>query len=583
MTPFTVFYGDDAQANAWLNDERLLALVRFGEPASARPDARICEVALTELGGTATAEVWLGARPARIGVTDGIRHASDGEVLFLQLRVDEYAPDALQPLTAVAYRRLFAMARALGYPHFLRIWNYFSEINQECEGVERYRAFCAGRHQALVAELAEFETRLPAASAIGTHGPGLQLYGLAARQPGAQIENPRQVSAFHYPRQYGRRSPSFSRAVLKTWGEGREHLYISGTASIVGHASQHGDLLPQLDETVANLEALLAEANRRAAAPLGLALLKIYIRPDLDPKPLRGRIAQAFGTDAPMLFLRADIAAGNCSSKLKGWRPASPPATVRTKPLEIGKTAQTASGVAGLLPRLGATPRLRARAVRPHRPLLRPCQPAAVVRVGESFRRRALARIGLQPGMTVLNVAIGTGLVARQAVAITGDSRAVIGLDVSAGMLAEVRRLLGIPLVQGLMEQLPVADACCDLVSMGYALRHVADLNATFREFHRVLRPGGVLLILEIAHPTTPFKRAMLKFYLGRLIPLLGRLTTGQRDMQTLMRYYWDPIENCVPPETIIQAIRDAGFAEAGCDVELDLFRAYFGRKGSGA
>jgi demethylmenaquinone methyltransferase/2-methoxy-6-polyprenyl-1,4-benzoquinol methylase len=49
--------------------------------------------------------------------------------------------------------------------------------------------------------------------------------------------------------------------------------------------------------------------------------------------------------------------------------------------------------------------------------------------------------------------------------------------------------------------------------------------------------------------------------------------------MQTLMRYYWDTIENCVPPETIIQAIRDAGFAEAGCDVEFDLFRAYFGRK----
>jgi demethylmenaquinone methyltransferase/2-methoxy-6-polyprenyl-1,4-benzoquinol methylase len=183
--------------------------------------------------------------------------------------------------------------------------------------------------------------------------------------------------------------------------------------------------------------------------------------------------------------------------------------------------------------------------------------------------------------MTVLDVAIGTGLVARQAVAITGDPQAVIGLDVSAGMLAEVRRLLGIPLMQGLMEQLPVADACCDLVSMGYALRHVADLNVIFREFHRALRPGGVLLILEIARPAHPFKRALLKFYLGRLVPLLGWLTTGQRDLQTLMHYYWDTIENCVPPETILQAIRGAGFAEAGCDVEFDLFRAYFGRKGA--
>ena len=114
---------------------------------------------------------------------------------------------------------------------------------------------------------------------------------------------------------------------------------------------------------------------------------------------------------------------------------------------------------------------------------------------------------------------------------------------------------------------------------MGYALRHVVDLNTTFREFQRVLKPGGVLLILEIAQPTTPLKRTALKFYLGRVIPLLGRLSTGQREMQTLMRYYWDTIENCVPPDTIVQAIRDAGFAEAGCDVEFDLFRAYFGHK----
>lgn len=307
MTSFTVFYCDDARTGEWLDDERLLALIRFGEPVAAPADPQICKVALAELGETATAEVWLGARPTQTGMTDGVRHASDGDALFLHLRLDEYAPDALQPLTAVAYRRLFATARALGYPHFLRIWNFFPEINRECEGLERYRAFCAGRHQALVAELAEFETRLPAASAIGAHGPDLQLYALAAREPGVQIENPRQVSAFHYPRQYGLRSPSFSRAVLKTWDERHHHLYISGTASIVGHASRHQNALPQLDETLANLEALLAEASRRASMPLPLALLKIYVRPDLDPSPLRDRIARRFGADVPLLFLRADI------------------------------------------------------------------------------------------------------------------------------------------------------------------------------------------------------------------------------------------------------------------------------------
>ena len=306
MSLVTAFYCEQAGSDPWLDDERLLALVRFDGCVATRPDPRVCPVALEELGRTATAEVWLGARPARIGFTEGIYHASDGEVLFLQLRLDEYAPDALQPLTAVAYRRLFAKARALGYPHFLRLWNYFPDINRACDGLERYRAFCAGRHQALAAELAEFEIRLPAASAIGTHGGGLQLYALAARQPGLQIENPRQVSAFHYPPQYGRRSPSFSRAVLKDWG-GHQHLYISGTASIVGHASLHQGLLPQLEETLANLEALLAEAERRATTPLDLTLLKIYVRPELDPAPLRERIARAFGTNLPLLFVRAEI------------------------------------------------------------------------------------------------------------------------------------------------------------------------------------------------------------------------------------------------------------------------------------
>jgi len=307
MVPFTVFYSDDTPADAGLDDARLLTLIRFEERTPAQSDPRAVTVALAELGGTRTAKIWRSTRPVQIGVRAGIRHASDGEALFLHLRLDEYALDALQPLTAIAYRRLSAVAGALGYPHFLRIWHYFPRINQEYQGVERYRAFCAGRYQALEAELTAFETQLPAASAIGTDSPGLQLYALAAKEPGVQIENPRQVSAFHYPPQYGRRSPSFSRAVLKNWGEGHEHLYISGTASIVGHASQHGDLLPQLAETLANLEALLAEADRRAMTPLELTLLKIYVRPNLDPAPLRDRIVRTFGANVPLLFLRADI------------------------------------------------------------------------------------------------------------------------------------------------------------------------------------------------------------------------------------------------------------------------------------
>lgn len=307
MPPFTVTRRCDAPDHDLLGSERLLALIRFGESAATASDPRICVVPLAELGATAASEVWLSPRPVRAGTWNGVNYADNGEAVFLHIELNEYAEDALQPLIAVAYRRLFAAARTLGYRYFLRIWHYFPDINQECAGLERYQAFCAGRHQALMAELADCETHLPAACAIGARQPGIRLSALAAREPGVQIENPRQVSAFHYPRQYGSRSPSFSRAVLKNWGGQDSHLYISGTASIVGHASRHHDLMAQLDETLLNLEALLDHARRAAPAPLRLTQLTVYCRPDLDPAPLRARITDALGADAALLFLHADI------------------------------------------------------------------------------------------------------------------------------------------------------------------------------------------------------------------------------------------------------------------------------------
>jgi demethylmenaquinone methyltransferase/2-methoxy-6-polyprenyl-1,4-benzoquinol methylase len=201
---------------------------------------------------------------------------------------------------------------------------------------------------------------------------------------------------------------------------------------------------------------------------------------------------------------------------------------------------------------------------------------------GRWYRRRTLHWAGLRPGDRMLDVAIGTGLLAREACRIVGPEGRMIGLDLSEGMLAEARRALGIPLVQGLAEQLPVADGSIDFLSMGYALRHVADLGATFGEFLRVLRPGGTVLLLEIARPTAPWQRALAGLYFGRLVPLLSRWTTASRESETLMRYYWDTIESCVAPEVILRALAAAGFAGVQCGAQLDLFRAYVGRKPPG-
>ena len=184
-----------------------------------------------------------------------------------------------------------------------------------------------------------------------------------------------------------------------------------------------------------------------------------------------------------------------------------------------------------------------------------------------------------QPGLDLADIAIGTGLVARAAVSILGSENGVVGVDVSMAMLAEAGSKLGIPLIQGTAEQLPFAASSVDFLTMGYALRHVSNLLATFREFYRVLRPGGTVLVLEIAKPTKRLNQAFLSAYLGSVVPLLSRWIAGRQVGGTLVHYYWDTIEQCVPPATIMAAIREAGFDDPLCTTDFDICRSYSGRK----
>lgn len=198
---------------------------------------------------------------------------------------------------------------------------------------------------------------------------------------------------------------------------------------------------------------------------------------------------------------------------------------------------------------------------------------------GSRYRREALERAGLAPGMRVLDVAVGTGLVAREAVRLTGDPSRVIGVDPSEGMLRETRRALAIRAARGMAEHLPFADDRFDFLSMGFALRHVADLDVVFREYLRVLRPGGTACIMEITRPQGRAARLLLRAYMRGLIPFLSRFIVRQRDSVALMRFYWDTIEACAPPATILDALRRAGFADVRREVSLGVFSEYTGRK----
>ena len=142
---------------------------------------------------------------------------------------------------------------------------------------------------------------------------------------------------------------------------------------------------------------------------------------------------------------------------------------------------------------------------------------------GPWYRRQALRRAGLTPGMQVLDVGTGTGLTAIQAARLSGGGANVTGVDPSVGMLANARLPEGMRVIEGRAEALPAADGSFDFVSMGYALRHVADLRAMFGEFFRALRPGGRVCVLEITRPSGARATRWLRVYLRYLVPVVAR------------------------------------------------------------
>jgi demethylmenaquinone methyltransferase/2-methoxy-6-polyprenyl-1,4-benzoquinol methylase len=181
--------------------------------------------------------------------------------------------------------------------------------------------------------------------------------------------------------------------------------------------------------------------------------------------------------------------------------------------------------------------------------------------------------------MKVLDVASGTGLMARGALDLGIPERDLVGLDPSRGMLQENRKASSISLIQGLGERLPFCIATFDFISMGYALRHVEDLGRLFREFHRVLRVGGRILILEITRPSARFAFTVMRFYMQKLVPLLTRLAQRHHESARLMKYYWATIAECVPPEAILSALRESGFHDAVRRTSANILSEYLGTK----
>jgi len=194
---------------------------------------------------------------------------------------------------------------------------------------------------------------------------------------------------------------------------------------------------------------------------------------------------------------------------------------------------------------------------------------------GSSYRRQALIRAGLKTGMKVLDVGVGTGLVAIQECMLTGDAALVTGVDPSPGMMAASKLPKAMKLIEGRAESLPFPDNHFDFLSMGYALRHISDLSVAFAEFERVLKPGGRLCILEITKPQNRVGQWLLKNYMRGVIPLLTKFVSRQKDTVTMWRYFWDSIEACVRPEQVVATLSAAGLTQVKRHLVLGMFSEY--------
>jgi demethylmenaquinone methyltransferase / 2-methoxy-6-polyprenyl-1,4-benzoquinol methylase len=191
---------------------------------------------------------------------------------------------------------------------------------------------------------------------------------------------------------------------------------------------------------------------------------------------------------------------------------------------------------------------------------------------GRWYRRQVLRRAGLKNGDRVLDIATGTGVVAREAIPV---ARSVVGLDPSIGMLLAGREKAKIANVQGMSERLPFRNQTFDLITIGFALRHFADLDRVFSECARVLRPNGRLLILEITAPESRMRRAVLAAYMGGIVPATAAVLTRRVRVAKLLRYYWATTRDCVRPDVILDAMRSAGFINAQRSVSLGIFSEY--------
>ncbi|GAB2961976.1 FkbO/Hyg5 family chorismatase [Saccharothrix stipae] len=317
-----------AEDFADLAGDSVLGAVRYANRAGpprwehGRP---VLQLHMTRPDEPELVEVWsTEGRQVRAGEHKGLLYAHDDEVLFCAgwIGPSENCGEAAH----AAYRAAFELVERLGYRNVFRMWNVLEGITDPgADGTEVYRAFCVGRGRA-------FDERghaMPASTGIGALGGGVAFYFLAHRSHEAvHLENPLQVPAHEYPARYGPRPPSFARATYLRPAHGRGSLYVSGTASILDHATvSPGDVARQVQVTLANIAALIGADNLAEHGIEGgyrlddLRAIKVYVkRPEDVPTVLR-LCRDEFSRRADLAVFTVDVCRPDLLVEIEGMTP----------------------------------------------------------------------------------------------------------------------------------------------------------------------------------------------------------------------------------------------------------------------
>jgi len=294
-------------------EHNLLVGFHFGVPTNSSRHPAIVSPGLRPINCDDLYECWWYKGEVDFTTCGKVRIARCADYTVAILEQPNSAPEDFRADAYDAYHELLGAVQGIEHGHLVKIWNYFSGINESEGDAEKYRQFSLGRASAFD-ELGIQDESVPTGTAIGClHDCGLTIIALLTSNDFRSTENPRQLSAYRYPRQYGPRSPKFSRGGCVVSAD-HTLFVISGTAAIIGHESAFPyEMELQASETLNNLDHLADALSGLGPADQSLVLdedliLRVYLRESEDMDFVARQLKEVFGDIEPnLVFLNADI------------------------------------------------------------------------------------------------------------------------------------------------------------------------------------------------------------------------------------------------------------------------------------